>query len=203
MPSKKSRSKPASALSSAGIARPAPISGVAPLTPEHNLSAFDCSAPALNDYLRKYAYQNHQNRSARTYVAAQGRARRRLLHACGRVRPLRRNAPASYEGVGQIPRAGHFARTACRQRWRTRNRAGQSPLERRHFAGLAGRRHHRQPRDSHPCQRRNGGVLLPQIRLRALAGEGTATYSIDEGYQEDSCDVARTWRLIAADACRR
>jgi GNAT superfamily N-acetyltransferase len=39
-----------------------------PLTRHHDLTAFDCGAPALNDYLRKHALQNHQNRSARTYV---------------------------------------------------------------------------------------------------------------------------------------
>jgi GNAT superfamily N-acetyltransferase len=41
-----------------------------PLHKSHDLSHFDCGAPALNDYLRKYALQNHQNRSARTYVTA-------------------------------------------------------------------------------------------------------------------------------------
>lgn len=35
----------------------------------HDLSAFDCGDQRLNDYLRKYALANHQNRSARTYVA--------------------------------------------------------------------------------------------------------------------------------------
>jgi hypothetical protein len=44
--------------------RPSPV----PLTQSYDLAAFDCGAPALNDYLRKYAYHNHQNRSARTYV---------------------------------------------------------------------------------------------------------------------------------------
>jgi GNAT superfamily N-acetyltransferase len=39
-----------------------------PLAKGHDLSAFDCGAPALDEYLRKYAWQNHQNRSARTYV---------------------------------------------------------------------------------------------------------------------------------------
>jgi GNAT superfamily N-acetyltransferase len=38
----------------------------------HDRSAFDCGSPPLNDYLRKYALQNHQNRSARTYVATRG-----------------------------------------------------------------------------------------------------------------------------------
>jgi len=45
-----------------------PLPSPVPLTQGHDLTAFDCGAPALNDYLRKYAFQNHQNRSARTYV---------------------------------------------------------------------------------------------------------------------------------------
>jgi len=38
----------------------------------HDLSTFDCGVQRLNDYLRKYAFTNHQNRSARTYVAVRG-----------------------------------------------------------------------------------------------------------------------------------
>lgn len=34
----------------------------------HDLSKFDCGSTPLNDYLRKHALQNQQNRSARTYV---------------------------------------------------------------------------------------------------------------------------------------
>ncbi len=36
------------------------------------MSGFDCGEQRLNDYLRKYALVNHQNRSARTYVALRG-----------------------------------------------------------------------------------------------------------------------------------
>ena len=39
----------------------------------HDLSAFDCGVQRLNDYLREYVLTNHQNRSARTYVAVRGR----------------------------------------------------------------------------------------------------------------------------------
>src|SRR5260370_21780479 len=44
-----------------------------PLEKSHDLSAFDCGAAALNDYLHKYAFQNHQNRSARSYVTTRDR----------------------------------------------------------------------------------------------------------------------------------
>jgi len=36
---------------------------------EHNVALFDCGVDPLNEYLRQHALQNHQNRSARTYVA--------------------------------------------------------------------------------------------------------------------------------------
>ena len=39
-----------------------------PLEKSHDLSTFDCGSTPLNDYLRKHAFQNQQNRSARTYV---------------------------------------------------------------------------------------------------------------------------------------
>src|SRR5262245_12795567 len=48
---------------------PLPLSRPVTLEATHDLSAFDCGAAALNDYLKKYAFQNHQNQSARTYVA--------------------------------------------------------------------------------------------------------------------------------------
>ena len=41
-----------------------------PLTKDHELTHFDCGSSALNEFSQKYALQNHQNRSARTYVTA-------------------------------------------------------------------------------------------------------------------------------------
>ena len=35
-------------------------------------SHFDCGVPALNEYLQRFALQNHTNRSARTFVALRG-----------------------------------------------------------------------------------------------------------------------------------
>ncbi len=45
-----------------------PLRGPVLLEKGHDVSGFDCGATPLNDYLRKYAWQNQQNRSARTYV---------------------------------------------------------------------------------------------------------------------------------------
>jgi GNAT superfamily N-acetyltransferase len=51
-----------------------PLSSPVPLEASHDLSAFDCGAPALDEYLKKYALVNPQNQSARTYVTRRGEA---------------------------------------------------------------------------------------------------------------------------------
>ncbi len=43
-----------------------------PLEARHDLSAFDCGVPALNNYLKKFALQNQRSQSARTYVSTRG-----------------------------------------------------------------------------------------------------------------------------------
>jgi hypothetical protein len=43
----------------------APLPRPVPLDRRHDPSAFDCGAPALDENLRKYAWQNHQNELAR------------------------------------------------------------------------------------------------------------------------------------------
>jgi len=45
------------------------LSSPVPLDKSHDTGSFDCGVEALNDYIRRYALLNHQNRSARTYVA--------------------------------------------------------------------------------------------------------------------------------------
>jgi GNAT superfamily N-acetyltransferase len=42
----------------------------APLTREHDRAGFDCGDPELNDYLRRYARQNHASGGAKCFVAA-------------------------------------------------------------------------------------------------------------------------------------
>jgi GNAT superfamily N-acetyltransferase len=51
---------------------PAPLQSPVPLEKSHDVSAFDCGAPPLNEFLRKYAWPNQQNRSTRTFVALRG-----------------------------------------------------------------------------------------------------------------------------------
>src|SRR5262245_55326012 len=51
------------------MAAPNPLQSPVPLEKSHDVSTFDCGQPPLNDYLRKFAWQSQQNRSARTYVA--------------------------------------------------------------------------------------------------------------------------------------
>lgn len=50
-----------------------PLAGPLLLEKSHDASAFDCGANPLNEFLQKYAWQNQQNRSARTYVALSGK----------------------------------------------------------------------------------------------------------------------------------
>jgi GNAT superfamily N-acetyltransferase len=45
------------------------LSSPVPIDKAHDATSFDCGIEPLNEYLRKYALLNHQNRSARTYVA--------------------------------------------------------------------------------------------------------------------------------------
>jgi predicted N-acetyltransferase YhbS len=47
----------------------APLANPVPIEPHHDHSAFDCGAPALNEYLKKFALTNQRNQAARTYVA--------------------------------------------------------------------------------------------------------------------------------------
>lgn len=48
------------------------LSRPVPIGPGHDTASFDCGVPPLNEYLRRYALLNHQNRSARTYIALRG-----------------------------------------------------------------------------------------------------------------------------------
>lgn len=50
-----------------------------PLDRTHNRKAFDCGEPALDDYLRKYARQNHESGGAKSFVAIEGKAPTTIL----------------------------------------------------------------------------------------------------------------------------
>jgi predicted N-acetyltransferase YhbS len=45
------------------------LSSPVPITKDHETAFFDCGEEPLNEYLRRYALVNHQNRASRTYVA--------------------------------------------------------------------------------------------------------------------------------------
>lgn len=75
------------------------LSAPVPLTADHDLSAFDCGQPALNDWLRQRALKN-ESRFSRTYVVCE--ENRVIAYFCisaGAVEraavpgKLRRNAP--------------------------------------------------------------------------------------------------------------
>ncbi len=41
-----------------------------PIGREHDRAGFDCGSPDLNDYLQRYARQNHESGGAKTFVAS-------------------------------------------------------------------------------------------------------------------------------------
>lgn len=45
----------------------------APLTAEHDVSAFDCGVPPLNSWLHRHALANQESRAARTFVVCADR----------------------------------------------------------------------------------------------------------------------------------
>lgn len=47
----------------------APLNRPEPLGPPHQVAAFDCGAPTLNEFLSRQALANHQSGTAKTFVA--------------------------------------------------------------------------------------------------------------------------------------
>jgi GNAT superfamily N-acetyltransferase len=80
-----------------------PLTNPVPLQKSHDLAAFDCGVVALNDFLRKRAWENHQGRSARTYVVASNdRVTGYYTLAAGSV--SRQELPARIaKGLGKYP----------------------------------------------------------------------------------------------------
>ena len=51
----------------------APLHRPEPIGAHHQVAAFDCGTPALNEYLVRYALTNHQSGSAKTFAATTDR----------------------------------------------------------------------------------------------------------------------------------
>jgi len=51
---------------------PEALEGPLPISREHLLEEFDCGSPALDEYLKRYARQNHERNLARTYCILRG-----------------------------------------------------------------------------------------------------------------------------------
>lgn len=51
------------------MSSPAPLNRPEPLGAHHQVAAFDCAAPALNEFLSRHALGNHRSGTAKTYVA--------------------------------------------------------------------------------------------------------------------------------------
>ena len=50
-----------------------------PVARRHDRKSFDCGEPALNEYLRRYARQNHEAGGAKTFVAVDAAESARIL----------------------------------------------------------------------------------------------------------------------------
>jgi GNAT superfamily N-acetyltransferase len=50
-----------------------------PIGRQHDRNAFDCGSPPLNDYLRRFARQNHESGGAKTFVAVPSSERSHVL----------------------------------------------------------------------------------------------------------------------------
>ena len=50
-----------------------------PVARRHDRKSFDCGEPALNEYLRRYARQNHESGGAKTFVAVAAAESARIL----------------------------------------------------------------------------------------------------------------------------
>jgi hypothetical protein len=50
-----------------------------PISSEHDRKSFDCGEPVLNDYLHRYARQNHQSGGAKCFVAVDRKSPRQVL----------------------------------------------------------------------------------------------------------------------------
>ena len=154
----------------------------------HDLSGFDCGVPRLNDYLRKFALTNHQNRSARTYVAVRGEHvvgyYTLAAGSVGREETPRRVA----QGLGQYPvPVILLARLAVDAGEQGHGLGGglvkDAILRAAQAADIIG------VRASHPCQRRRRQVLLFAFWLRTVAREQPAPVLVDEGHPEDAQGV--------------
>ena len=79
------------------------LTGPEPLQPQHQLEAFDCGKPALNDWLHRHARQAQGSGSAKTFVVADtGRAAGYFSLTVGQIDTL--EAPQRIrKGMGQYP----------------------------------------------------------------------------------------------------
>lgn len=76
------------------------LSAPVPLAPEHDLDAFSCGAPALDEWLKRRARRNEAEGASRTFVACDGSEVRAYYSlAAGSIlrdeaaAPVRRNMP--------------------------------------------------------------------------------------------------------------
>ena len=79
------------------------LSGPEPLQPQHQLEAFDCGKPSLNDWLHRHARQAQGSGSAKTFVVADaGRVAGYFSLTVGQIDTLE-TPERIRKGMGQYP----------------------------------------------------------------------------------------------------
>ena len=170
-----------------------------PIGRHHDRKAFDCGDGALDEYLRRYARQNHESGGAKTFVAASSSEPARVLgyYTMGPGAIEFAHAPADLTrrlGRCDVPvfRLGQLAVD------RTVGPDHRAPLGR--GAGAAAARRHRHAARRGPSRRRRGGtgagsgrrwrsaacsrlhlfraVWVPRTRLTSTDEENVNTFSL-------------------------
>lgn len=97
----------------------APLHRPEPIGAHHQVGAFDCGAPALNEFLARYALTNHQAGSAKTFVATADRHAVIGYYSLAASQVLYADAPTRLQkGVARNPiPVVLLARLAVDQAW--------------------------------------------------------------------------------------
>jgi hypothetical protein len=161
------------------------VNSPVPIDRSHDTASFDCGVAPLNEYLKKYALLNHQNRSARTYVAM--RASRLIGYYTLAAGSVSRSEvpPRVAQGLGQYPvPITLLARLAVDDSAKGKG-LGRGLLKDTVLASAPSFRNRGKPGDCHPCQGRSGQSVLSKVQFRSITDQRTPSLSADEGHPGD------------------
>lgn len=170
-----------------------------PISRSHDRGGFDCGDPHLNEYLRRYARQNHESGAAKTLVAALVSDPRKILGFYS-LSPASlaysRTPDVVRRGLGRYEVPVFRSRPACCCAVDARSRArrtaascGRSSLPSRRGRGRRGSPPHR-------CQGRAGGRMVCRLRCRSPARCATVPCpAADQRGTRACCAVADRRRM--------